>query len=122
MDFGAHEYDRADYEVVKEACCLRCRGSFSCPRCTGSYQLAVTEPFHYTYSLHIEESRDLVLNAVITDISDGGMGIQTDYPLQPDSLLAFDNGTEEKTGVVRWRKTADAEESGFRAGIEFVSN
>ena len=26
-------------KLLKGACCLRCHGSFSCPRCTGSYQL-----------------------------------------------------------------------------------
>ena len=41
MDCSVHEYDCADYEVVKKTGCLRCRGSFFCPRCTGSYQLAI---------------------------------------------------------------------------------
>jgi PAS domain S-box-containing protein len=82
--------------------------------------LIYTSP--YSCSLHIRESKDLVLNAAITDISDAGVGIQTDYPLQLNSLLAFDDGTENKTGVVRWRKSANAGSGGFRAGVEFITN
>jgi len=82
----------------------------------------VTESFTYSCSLHIRESKDLVLNAAITDISDAGVGIETDYPLQLNSLLAFDSGTENKTGVVRWRKSAYSGAGGFRAGVEFIAN
>jgi Tat protein secretion system quality control protein TatD with DNase activity len=64
----------------------------------------VAESLTCSCSLHIRESKDLVLNAVITDISDAGVGIETDYPLQPNSLLAFDGETENKTGVVRVEK------------------
>ncbi|RPI34225.1 MAG: PAS domain S-box protein, partial [Nitrospiraceae bacterium] len=86
-------------------------------------RVAVAEPFGQVYSLHIQESRDPVPNTVIIDVSDGGMGIHTDYPLQQNSLLTFDNGSEKKTGLVRWRKAAVAEgKSGFRVGIEFISN
>jgi len=82
----------------------------------------VTEPLNYIYILYNKQSRKLVLHAVINDINDRGIGIQTDYPFSLNSQLVIDDGTEKKTGVVRWRKTADAEESGFRAGIEFISN
>ena len=82
----------------------------------------VMESFPYSCSLHVRESKDLVLNVVITDISDTGVGIQTDYPLQLNSLLAFDSETENKTGVVRWRKSADAGTGGFSAGVEFITH
>ncbi len=82
----------------------------------------VTGSFTYSCSLHVRESKDLNLDAAITDISDAGVGIQTDYPLQLNSLLAFDSGTESKTGVVRWSRSADAGSGGFMAGVEFITN
>ncbi|MDH4231102.1 MAG: PAS domain S-box protein [Nitrospirota bacterium] len=82
----------------------------------------VTEPFNFSCSLHVRESKDLDLNASVTDISDAGAGIKTDYPLQRNALLAFEFGTENRTGIVRWGKSADAEAPAFRAGIEFIAN
>jgi PAS domain S-box-containing protein len=86
------------------------------------HRVRVTESFTQIYSLHSDEPDALFFNAFITDISDAGIGIQTDYPLQLNSLLVCDNGTEKKTGLVRWRKAANAKENGFRAGIEFIAN
>ena len=71
------------------------------------------------YSLGIAESNRrtwLDLKGKAVDISDTGLGIQTDYPLAPGHMLWFSSGIEEKAGFVRWcTKTADEE---FRVGIE----
>jgi extracellular factor (EF) 3-hydroxypalmitic acid methyl ester biosynthesis protein len=71
------------------------------------------------YSLGISESNRrkwLDLKGKAIDISDTGIGIQTDYPLAPGHMLWFSSGTEEKAGFVRWcTKTADDE---YRVGVE----
>ena len=82
----------------------------------------VAGSFPCSCSLHIRESKDLVFDAVITDISDLGAGIQTDHPLQLNDLLACDMGAENKTGVVRWIKSEEACAGGVRAGVEFIMN
>lgn len=52
----------------------------------------------------------------IVDISDGGMGIQTSYPLPTGSLLKLSG----MPGVVRWGK-ALAAGSAYHFGVEFLA-
>lgn len=62
------------------------------------------------------ESSKLVrdINGKIVDISNTGIGIETDYPLAPGHTLWLNDGTL-KTGIVRWiMKSNDR----YRAGIE----
>lgn len=54
------------------------------------------------------------LYAKIIDISDGGMGIETDYPLAPGHTLWLNDG-RVKTGKVRWIARLN---NRYRAGIE----
>jgi len=66
--------------------------------------------------LDVNEKKTLNLKARAIDISDGGIGIQTDYPLAPGHTLWF-HGIENKTGVVRWyTKLNDS----YRIGIQMV--
>ncbi len=58
------------------------------------------------------------INCKITDISHTGMGIWTDYPLEPGCKLYFTKGMEKKEGVVRWIKMTASDDE-FRAGIKF---
>lgn len=70
------------------------------------------------YSLSISESRDrkwLNLKGKAVDISESGIGIETDYPLAPGHMLWFNGGIEEKAGFVRWAMKCD---DGYRIGIE----
>lgn len=70
------------------------------------------------YSLSVSEDRErkwLNLKGKAVDISDTGIGIQTDYPLAPGHMLWFNRGVEEKAGFVRWCMKLDNE---YRAGIE----
>ncbi len=70
------------------------------------------------YSLSVSESRErkwLNMKGKAVDISETGIGIQTDYPLAPGHMLWFNGGIEEKAGFVRWCEKLDNE---YRAGIE----
>ena len=77
-------------------------------------------PFTQTidYSLSISESNKrkwLNLKGKAIDISETGIGIQTDYPLAPGHMLWFNGGIEEKAGFVKWCTKIDNE---YRVGIE----
>jgi len=70
------------------------------------------------YSLSISESNKrkwLNLKGKAVDISETGIGIQTDYPLAPGHMLWFNGGIEEKAGFVKWCTKIDNE---YRVGIE----
>jgi cyclopropane fatty-acyl-phospholipid synthase-like methyltransferase len=70
------------------------------------------------YSLSISESKErkwLNLKGKAVDISESGIGIETDYPLAPGHMLWFNGGIEEKAGFVKWCVKLD---DGYRAGIE----
>ena len=77
-------------------------------------------PFTQTidYSLSVSESNKrkwLNLKGKAVDISETGIGIQTDYPLAPGHMLWFNGGIEEKAGFVKWSAKIDNE---YRVGIE----
>jgi SAM-dependent methyltransferase len=59
------------------------------------------------------EQKKLNLRGDGIDISDVGIGIQTDYPLAPGHTLWFENEIE-KAGIVRWCVRLD---NTYRAGI-----
>ncbi|NJD56442.1 MAG: methyltransferase domain-containing protein, partial [Nitrospirae bacterium] len=60
------------------------------------------------------------LKGRIVDLSDGGIGIQTDHPLEPGAMLCFTSGDSEKSGVIKWAIKMD--DSRHRAGIAFRSD
>jgi extracellular factor (EF) 3-hydroxypalmitic acid methyl ester biosynthesis protein len=66
--------------------------------------------------LDVLEKKNLNLKARAVDISDGGIGIETDYPLAPGHTLWL-HGIENKTGVVRWYAKRN---DGYRIGIQMV--
>jgi SAM-dependent methyltransferase len=57
------------------------------------------------------------LKGRIVDLSDGGIGIQADYPLEPGVMLSFTRGDTEKRGVIKWAIKVD--EQRHRAGVAF---
>ncbi len=59
----------------------------------------------------------LHMKAVIIDIGTGGMGIRTDYPLEPGQHLTFNNVMDHISGIVKWSTTAD---NNCMAGIMFI--
>lgn len=73
------------------------------------------------YSLCIVNWRKLNtlrLKADIVDISDGGIGIRTDYPVEAGQVLKFDCGLKHNAGIVRWATMHDA--TMYNAGVMFV--
>jgi CheY-like chemotaxis protein len=57
--------------------------------------------------------------ASILEISETGMCIRTEYPLKPGQFLRFSDLPVLSTGVVRWSKDGEAENS-YRAGVQFI--
>ncbi len=61
------------------------------------------------------ERKFLHLKGRAVDISDGGLGIHTDYPLKPGHMLWFNDGTEDKAGLVQWCIKHDDD---YRVGVK----
>jgi hypothetical protein len=61
------------------------------------------------------ERIDLSVKGV--DISDGGMGIQSDIPLAPGFVWFWSTVDSQKGGMIVWSRKAD---TGYRAGIQFL--
>jgi PAS domain S-box-containing protein len=80
-----------------------------------------TEAGNYRFWLK-EAKGQSVLNAVIHDISDAGMCIRTDYPLEHSWVVIFNDEAGEKKGIVKWKEKVSADDNTCRAGIEFLRN
>jgi hypothetical protein len=55
------------------------------------------------------------------DISEGGIGIKTDYPLEPGHVLRLLNNalSHKKVGVVKWSANNGSKVI-YRVGVKFV--
>jgi len=81
-------------------------------------------PLRYSFSVtDLKESKRSNNIAVSVDISKGGMGIITDFPLEQGHVLAFEDEikirdiTSAKAAVVKWTgRICDK----YRAGLKFV--
>lgn len=77
-------------------------------------------PVEYSMSiLEFREMKKIHLKGMTTDISDKGLGLVTEYPLEPGHVLVVNNCSRtlfQKTAIVRWTKPIDAS---FRVGLEF---
>jgi CheY-like chemotaxis protein len=73
------------------------------------FQMSVIDQGNYT-------RWSLIAQAV--DISDGGIGLLSQYPLKESQIIGFDEKMDKKTGVVVWSKRVD--EENCRAGIRFA--
>jgi DNA-binding NtrC family response regulator len=74
----------------------------------------------FDYSIRItasSESNILNLKGSMLDMSDGGIGVKTDYSLHAGQTIDIE-GMEHKTGIVKWISMMGNNE--FRAGIEFL--
>ena len=64
------------------------------------------------------ELKLLTLKGEIIDISNGGIGIRTDYDLKPGYMIRFSSEViPQEVGLVKWSMPF---KGSFRAGIEFV--
>jgi PAS domain S-box-containing protein len=80
-----------------------------------------TETGNYRFRLK-EAKGQSALHAVIHDISDGGMCIRTDHPLEHSWVVIFSDEAGEKTGIVKWKEKVSVDDNTCRAGIEFLQN
>lgn len=71
-----------------------------------------TRPIFFSLSRESSRSEDFLARTI--DISDAGVGIETDYPLAPGHTLWLNDGTM-KAGIVRWTARFN---NRYRAGIE----
>ena len=69
--------------------------------------------------LDFRDSKVINLVGTAVDISEGGIGIKTNYPLEPGHILRLDNSTAHKVGLVVWSvKTYN--NGTYMVGIKFV--
>ena len=61
-----------------------------------------------------------LLKAEVVDISEGGIGIRTRFPLEPAQTLMFtEEQTPHRTGIVRWARMEE-NDAICRAGVQFI--
>ncbi|NCO84372.1 MAG: hypothetical protein COZ31_04275 [Nitrospirae bacterium CG_4_10_14_3_um_filter_44_29] len=79
------------------------------------------ETFYFAVSvLDVIDTKVLNLVARGIDISEGGIGIKTDYPLEPGHVLRLQNsGLPKQVGVVRWSANNGSKVI-YRVGVKFV--
>jgi hypothetical protein len=87
----------------------------------------VRKPFVSTikYSIMVLDTgewRKLHKTGISTDISEGGLGMVTDYPFKAGDMLTFDeeiliNSITVKTAIVKWSRS---EGDSYRVGVGFI--
>lgn len=79
-----------------------------------------TKPLDYFAGVFEDgELKLLTLRGDIVDISDGGIGIKTDYHLKPGYMIRFSSEIiSHEVGIVKWCTPLNKES--YRAGIEFM--
>lgn len=73
------------------------------------------------YSVTVLDFRDIKkvnLEGEVVDISEVGVGIKTDYPLEPGHVLTFNESVGYQTGIVEW--SSRVQDNGYRVGVKFV--
>lgn len=73
---------------------------------------------HFSLSiLDVTELKKLDLKGLVTDMSDDGIGLETDYPVERGCVLNFYNGIRNKIGFIKWvQKSGDS----YKFGAQFV--
>ncbi|NWF76601.1 MAG: class I SAM-dependent methyltransferase [Nitrospirae bacterium] len=75
-----------------------------------------TQSIDYSFSSIIDRKRKwLKAHGRSFDISENGLGIYTDYPLEPGHIIWFNEGIEDKAGFVKYCIKSD---NGYRVGVE----
>jgi len=91
--------------------------SHSSPDMRRSQRKAYNKLIFFSFN-HEQTKSQKVFYARAIDISETGMGIETDYPLAPGHTLWLDDGSL-KTGTVKWIIKHDTR---YRAGIEIYTS
>jgi hypothetical protein len=82
----------------------------------------VTTTRYYLTTQRTENLEKIYNDAVTVDVSEGGLGIITDYPLASGDILYFAheikvNNIVAKSAIVKWAK--EIEGNRYRVGLEF---
>jgi c-di-GMP-binding flagellar brake protein YcgR len=65
------------------------------------------------------ELKLLTLRGDMVDVSEGGIGIKTDFNLKPGYMIRFSSEIiSQEVGVVKWSMPVSSDS--YRAGIEFM--
>ena len=78
---------------------------------------------YYLPASHMGESEVVHGDTASVDISEGGLGMVTDYPLKEDDVLVFKNEIRminfiATSAVVKWAK--EVKKNKYRVGLEFL--
>jgi c-di-GMP-binding flagellar brake protein YcgR len=78
---------------------------------------------YYLRESYMGETKTIHREAVSIDISEGGIGMETDYPLEKGNILYFDPPIRESNfeavcSIVKW--SVRVEYNRYRVGLEFV--
>jgi SAM-dependent methyltransferase len=77
-----------------------------------------TKTIAYSVNLNsLNSQKKLNLNGKLINISDAGIGIETDYSLSPGHTLWFNSDIKHETGAVRWCMKFD---DSYRVGVELA--
>jgi extracellular factor (EF) 3-hydroxypalmitic acid methyl ester biosynthesis protein len=68
----------------------------------------------------VKERTDFRLKGRIVDLSDGGIGIHAEYPLEAGAMLSFTSGDSNRYGVVKWAIKVD--EQLHKAGLALCTD
>lgn len=71
----------------------------------------------YSVSIYYDWKLRSGITAKIIDISQGGVGFITDFPVTTGNVITFTEGFPDKKGIVRWW-TKDLKK--YRAGIKYI--
>ena len=85
-------------------------------------RLRLRKPLACSFKVESGMSGKTILYAAIEDISEAGMCIRTNYPVEYNLVLSSNSELEDKIGIVRWSELPHAKNSGYRVGISFMQN
>jgi hypothetical protein len=72
---------------------------------------------HYSVSIFYDWELRSGLVADIVDISEGGIGIRTSFPVSVGNVLRFEEDFQKKKGIVKW---AEKDAYKYRSGVKYL--
>jgi PAS domain S-box-containing protein len=85
-------------------------------------RLRLRKPLACAFGVQDNVLEKTILNAAIEDISEAGMCINTNYPMEYNVVLTSNSEAKDKIGIVRWRELLPTKNDSYRVGIRFIQN
>jgi PAS domain S-box-containing protein len=85
-----------------------------------SERTRLAKPLACVITVSAGDSEKARLNAAIENMSDAGMCVRTDRPLERGCIVVLSDGKGDRTGIVRWRRKDNGDPGTYRVGIQFV--